>query len=44
MQPNDLILLVFVAGLFALMWNNGRKRKKVQADMQAEILKMSDAR
>ena len=31
MQQQDIILLVFVAGLFALMWNNGRKRKKAAA-------------
>ena len=38
MQPNDLILLVFVAGLFALMWNNGRKRKKAAAELQNNLV------
>ena len=38
MQPNDLILLVFVAGLFALMWNNGRKRKKAALELQNNLV------
>ena len=37
MKPEDLILLVFVAGLFALMWNNGRKRKKAAQDLQDNL-------
>lgn len=42
MQPNDLILLVFVAGLFALMWNNGRKRKKAAAELQNNLVAGTD--
>jgi len=37
MNPQDLILLVFVAGLFALMWNNGRKRKKAAQELQDNL-------
>lgn len=37
MQPNDIILLVFVAGLFAFMWNNGRKRKKAAQELQDNL-------
>ena len=37
MKPEDLILLVFVAGLFALMWNNGRKRKKAAQELQDNL-------
>jgi preprotein translocase YajC subunit len=37
MKPEDIILLVFVAGLFALMWNNGRKRKKAAQDLQDNL-------
>ena len=38
-MPNtqDLILLVFVVGLFALMWNNGRKRKKAAQELQDNL-------
>ena len=37
MNPQDLILLVFVAGLFLLMWNNGRKRKKAALEVQNSL-------
>ena len=38
MQQQDIILLVFVAGLFALMWNNGRKRKKAAQELQSNLV------
>jgi preprotein translocase subunit YajC len=37
MKPEDLILLAFVAGLFALMWNNGRNRKKAAQELQDNL-------
>jgi preprotein translocase subunit YajC len=37
MNPEDLFLLALVAGLFALMWNNGRKRKKAAQELQDNL-------
>lgn len=36
-STQDLVLLVFVVGLFALMWNNGRKRKKAAQELQDNL-------
>jgi preprotein translocase subunit YajC len=37
MKSQDIFLLVALAFIIFMMWFNGRKRKKVQADMQAGI-------
>ena len=37
MNPNDIFLLVALAFIIGMMYFNGRKRKKQQADMQAGI-------
>ena len=37
MKPEDFFLLAMVVGLFALMWNNGRKRKKAALELQDNL-------
>ena len=37
MKPNDIFLLVALAFIIGMMYFNGRKRKKQQADMQAGV-------
>ena len=37
MNPNDLFLLVALAAVIFMMYFNGRKRKKAEAEMQSGI-------
>ena len=37
MKPEDFFLLAMVVGLLALMWNNGRKRKKAAQELQDNV-------